>query len=69
MFYPTRFLDLIFITFQVFQENCRFGDPFQIQWGPKRHQKSTKWRQNTKIELDWCSKDAFRKQPSARAAA
>ena len=27
-------------------KNARFGDPFKIQWPPKRHPKSTKSRQN-----------------------
>ena len=38
MFFLSRFLDLLFLIFLIFFKNGRFGDPFEIRWGPKWHQ-------------------------------
>ena len=45
----SKYLFEVFQFFQKFKNGksggiCRFGDPFKIQWAPKRDQKSTKWR-------------------------
>ena len=48
MLVQTLVLDLIFVFYVDLFKNDSFGDPFKIQWAPKRDNKSTKWRLNAK---------------------
>ena len=48
MFSQTKFLDFFSLYADCFKKNKRFWEP-KIQWAPKWHPKSTKWRQHADI--------------------
>ena len=65
MFFPTRFLDLIFlICFRFVSKTVDFGTPFEIQWAPKWDPKSTNWRHIVKTSMSCSTGGMFFSRPA-----